>query len=169
MSIDRRHLGRRYGPFRFEAGREAILDFVAAVGGGVPGRVFAAPPDRPHPHTVDPAAAHADALPDLVAPPSFAAVFAIQPFSSACSDPALALNVLRLVHSEQDFEFFLPVHPGDVLETTGEITRIQERGALDFLEVTTESRNQRDERVVRGVWTAIIRNESGLRLMRRRG
>jgi acyl dehydratase len=96
-------------------------------------------------------------------------VFAIQPFSAACSDPALALNVLRLVHSEQDFEFFLPVHPGDVLETTGEITRVKERGPLDFLAVTTETLNQRDELVVRGVWTAIVRNADGLRLMRGKG
>jgi acyl dehydratase len=169
MSIDRAHLGRRYGPFRYHVGREAILDFVAAVGGGVPGRVFAAPPDRPHPHTVDDDAARAAGYPGLVAPPTFAAVFAIQPFSAACADPALALNVLRLVHSEQEFAFFRSVHPGDVVETSGEITRLQERGSLDFLEVTTDSVNQRGEPVVRGVWTAIVRNETGLRLMRRRG
>jgi acyl dehydratase len=158
MPIDRAHLGRRYGPFRYDVARQAILDFVAAVGGGVPGRVFPAPPDRAHPHTVDADLARAAGLPDLVAPPTFATVFAIQPFAAACADPALALNVLRLVHSEQDFEFHAPVHPGDVLETSGEITRVQVRGSLDFLEVTTESKNQRGELVVRGVWTAIVRN-----------
>jgi ribosomal 30S subunit maturation factor RimM len=45
-----------------------------------------------------------------------------------------------------------------VIETVGEITRIQERGNLDFLEVTTTSTNQHGRLVVRGLWTAIVRN-----------
>lgn len=155
MSVDRTHLGRRYGPYRFEVGRESILDFIAATRGLVPGRVF---------HAAPPAADLPDGFPDpdlpgpLVAPPSYATVFAIQPFATACADPKLALNVLRLVHGEQAFEFVEPVQAGDVIVTTGEITRLQERGTLDFLEVTTESVNQHGRVVVRGVWTAIVRH-----------
>ena len=158
MPIDGRHLGRRYGPYRFEVGLERIRDFVAAVGGGVPGRVFSAPPPDPHPFTWEEAAARASRHRGLVAPPAFATAFAIQPFAVACSDPELGLNVLRLVHGEQEFELFEVIRPGDVIETVGEITRIQERGDLDFLEVTTTSRNQHGRLVVRGVWTAIVRN-----------
>ena len=158
MPIDARHLGRRYGPYRFEVGLERIRDFVAAVGGGVPGRVFSAPPPDPHPFTWEEAAARASRHRGLVAPPAFATAFAIQPFAVACSDPELGLNVLRLVHGEQEFELFEVIRPGDVIETVGEITRIQERGDLDFLEVTTTSRNQHGRLVVRGVWTAIVRN-----------
>ena len=158
MPIDARHLGRRYGPYRFEVGLERIRDFVAAVGGGVPGRVFSAPPTDPHPFTWEEAAARASRHRGLVAPPAFATAFAIQPFAVACSDPELGLNVLRLVHGEQEFELFEVIRPGDVIETVGEITRIQERGDLDFLEVTTTSRNQHGRLVVRGVWTAIVRN-----------
>jgi len=158
VPIDARHLGRRYGPYRFEVGLERIRDFVAAVGGGVPGRVFSAPPTDPHPFTWEEAAARASRHRGLVAPPAFATAFAIQPFAVACSDPELGLNVLRLVHGEQEFELFEVIRPGDVIETVGEITRIQERGDLDFLEVTTTSRNQHGRLVVRGVWTAIVRN-----------
>jgi len=158
VPIDARHLGRRYGPYRFEVGLERIRDFVAAVGGGVPGRVFSAPPPDPHPFTWEEAAARASRHRGLVAPPAFATAFAIQPFAVACSDPELGLNVLRLVHGEQEFELFEVIRPGDVIETVGEITRIQERGDLDFLEVTTTSRNQHGRLVVRGVWTAIVRN-----------
>ena len=158
MPIDRKHLGRRYGPFTFEVGLERIRDFVAAVGGGVPGRVFSSPPPDPHPYTWDPAAARASRHGGVIAPPAFATAFAIQPFAVACSDPELRLNVLRLVHGEQEFEWSGVIRPGDVLETVGEITRIADRGNLDFLEVTTTTRNQRDQVVVRGVWTAIIRN-----------
>lgn len=156
MSIDRRHLGRRYGPYRFEVGRESILDFIAATDGGVPGRVFTAGGSAPVKGAPQPASPVVP--PPLVAPPAYAAVFAMQPFAVACSDPELALNVLRLVHGEQSFEFLEPVRAGDVVLTSGEVSRIQERGNLDFLEVTTESLNQHGRLVVRGVWTAIIRN-----------
>lgn len=158
MSIDRKHLGRRYGPFVFTVGLEHVKDFAAATGGGVPGRVFASPPDRAHPFTWDEAAARAGPHGGIVAPPTFAAAFAMEPFARASSDPELALNVLRLVHGEQELELLEPVRPGDVLTTTGEITRIQERGTLDFLEVTTTTTNQHGRVAVRGVWTAIIRN-----------
>jgi acyl dehydratase len=158
VAIDERHLGKRYGPFRFTVGLEQVKDFVAATGGGVPGRVFSSPPAEFHPWTLDEAAAKASPHGGIVAPPTFAAAFAIEPFATACSDPALEVNLLRLVHGEQAFEFEEPVRPGDVLETTGEITRIQERGNLDFLEVTTETRNQHGRLVVRGTWTAIVRN-----------
>jgi acyl dehydratase len=157
VPIDRVHLGRRYGPFTFAVGREHVRDFVAAVGGGVPGHVFSAPPERAHPLTWDEDAARAGPHRGLVAPPGFAAAFALEPFARAISDPALALDVLRLVHGEQELEFLEPVRPGDVLTTEGEITRVDVRGAHDVLEVTTTSVNQHGRTVVRGVWTAVIR------------
>jgi acyl dehydratase len=158
VPIDRRHLGRRYGPYRVEVGLERIRDFVAAVGGGVPGRVFSSPPRDPHPWTWDEAAARASRHGGIIAPPGFAATFAIQPFAVACSDPALGVDMLRLVHAEQEFELLEVIHPGDVLDTVGEITSLRERGSLDFIEVTTTSTNQRGAVVVKGVWTAIVRN-----------
>ncbi len=157
MPIDRKHLGRRYGPYEFQVGLEHVRTFVAAVGGGVPGRVFSSPPERSHPLTWDEAAARAGPHGGIVAPPAFAAAFAIEPFARACSDPELALDVLRLVHGEQELEWREPVRPGDVLTTTGEITRIQERGNLDFLEVTSTTSNRSGRVVVRGVWTGIVR------------
>lgn len=156
--IDSRHVGRRYGPYRFEVGLERIRDFVAAVGGGVPGRAFSVPPPDPHPFCWDEAAARASRHGGIIAPPAFAATFAIQPFAAACADPEIGLDVLRLVHGEQEFEFLEAIRPGDVIDTIGEITRIQERGNLDVLEVTTTSTNRHGRPVVRGVWTAIIRN-----------
>ena len=158
MPIDRKHLGRRYGPYAFSVGLQHVKDFAAATGGGVPGHVFSSPPERAHPLTWDEAAAKAGSHGGIVAPPAFAAAFAMEPFAKACSDPELAVNVLRLVHGEQDLEWLEPVRPGDLLTTTGEITRIQERANLDFLEVTSTTTNQHGRVVVRGVWTAIIRN-----------
>jgi acyl dehydratase len=158
VAVDKAHLGRRYGPYLFTVGVEQLRDFTAAICGGVPGRVYAHPPLDAHPWTWDPAAAASSPYGGLIAPPGFATVFAIQPFSFACKDPALGLNVLRLLHNSQELELLGVVRAGDVIQTTGEITRLQERGPLDFIEVTTESVNQRGELVVRGTWGAVIRN-----------
>ena len=117
-----------------------------------------APPQRAHPLVADEAIARAGPHGGLVAPPAFAATFAIRPFAAACSDPELRLNLLLLVHGEQQMDWLEPVRPGDVLVTTGEITRIQERGNLDFLEVTSTTANQEGRVVVKGIWTAVIRN-----------
>lgn len=158
MAIDRAHVGRRYGPFTFAVGHEHVRSFVAAVGGGVPGRVLSAPPDRAHPLTWDDEAAKAGPHGGVIAPPGFAAAYAIEPFARAIADPALALDLLRLVHGEQDLEFLEPVRPGDVLTTSGEITRIDARGPLDIVEVTTTTQNQHGRTVLRGVWTAVVRS-----------
>jgi acyl dehydratase len=158
VAIDGKHLGRRYGPYTFHVGLQHIRDFVAATGGGVPGRVFASPPERAHPLTWDEEEARAGPHGGIVAPPAFATTFAMEPFARACSDPALGVNLVRLLHGEQELEFLEPLRPGDVLTTQGEITRIQERGSLEFLEVTSSTTNQHGRVVVRGVWTAIVRN-----------
>ena len=90
--------------------------------------------------------------------PSFAVVFAMAAFGAACSDAELGVNLLMLVHGEQEFEWFGVIKPGDVMSTTGVIARIYSKQNKDFLEVTTESRNQRGELTVAGTWLAIIRN-----------
>jgi acyl dehydratase len=157
VPIDKKHLGRRYGPYLFAVGVEQIRDFAAATGGGVPGRVFGSPPADAHPWTWDEEAAGRSPYGGLVASPGFAAAFAIQPFSSACGDPELGINVLRLLHGAQELELLAPIRPGDLLTTTGEITRLQDRGNLDFIDVTTTTVDQRGATVVRGVWSAVIR------------
>lgn len=157
MAIDKRHLGRRYGPYQFTVGVEHIRDFAAATGGGVPGRVFGTPPGDAHPWTWDAEAAARSPYGAVIAPPGFATTFAIQPFSAACSDPELGVNVLRLLHGGQELELLAPIRAGDLLTTIGEITRLQDRANLDFIDVTTTSVNQRGEVVVRGVWTAVVR------------
>jgi acyl dehydratase len=157
VPIDRAHLGRRYGPFRYEVGREDLRNFVAAVGGGVPGHVFSRPPDRAHPLCWDEDAARAGPHGGVVAPPGFATVFAMEPFARACSDPDLGIDLVRLLHGEQDLEWLEPVRPGDVLTTTGEIARIEERSSLDLLVVASTTVNQHGRTVVRGLWTAAIR------------
>ena len=157
MPIDPRHVGRRYGPFRNTICAEHIRAFTTAVSGGVPGYSWTAPGD-PAPRNVDEeAAAGRSSDGALVAPPTFGVTFAMKPFAMACSDPELGLDLLRLLHAEQEFEHGAPVRPGDELTTVGEIVEIRSRGSLDFLTVRSETTNAAGERVLVARWSAVVR------------
>jgi acyl dehydratase len=156
--IDRAHLGRRYGPYRYVVGAEQIRDFAVTVAGGMPGRVFVGePPEAPHPYFVDEAAALASRHRGLIAPPTFCVRFAMQPFARACADPALGLDLVKLLHGEQAFAYGDPVRPGDALVTTGEIVELREKAGMDFLTVKTVTTNQHGRLVVEGTWKAVVR------------
>ncbi len=156
--IDPAHVGRRYGPYRYAVGLEEIRDFALTVAGGMPGRAFATPPpEPPHPFFLDEAAARVSRHGGIIAPPMFCVRFAIQPFAQACADPALGIDLVRLLHGEQAFAFGEPVRPGDLLETVGEITEIREKAGMDFLTVKTTTTNQRGRKVVEGIWKAVVR------------
>jgi acyl dehydratase len=159
VPVDRSHLHRRYGPYVYGVGREDLRNFVSAIAGGIPGHAFASSvPEHAHPLTWDEDAARAGPHGGVVAPPGFAAAFAIEPFAHAVADPALGLDLVRLLHGEQQLEWLEPVRPGDLLSTTGEITRLDAKPGLDIVEVTTTTVNQHGRVAVRGVWTAVIRS-----------
>ena len=157
MSVDPRHVGRRYGPYRNTVCAERIRDFATVVAGGTHG-YFASRPGDPHPWSVDEEAARGSPHGTLVAPPTFGVTFAMRPFADACSDPELGIDLLRLLHAEQEFEHGAPVRPGDVLVTEGEIVEIRNRAGLSFVTVRTETVNQAGERVLVGRWMAVVRS-----------
>lgn len=157
MAIDPQFVGRQYGPFHYTVGVEKLREFSSVVAGGVPGIGAREIPAGLHPYLHDSAASKSGPYGDVIAFPTFAVVFAIAPFSAAITDPALGINVLKLVHGEQQFEWFGVMRPGDELTTTGKIVEIYSKGGMDFVTVETESVNQRGEKIVVGSWTAVVR------------
>ena len=159
MAIDKKYIGRQYGPYVYEVGTEKVREFAWAVGGTVPSMGFTGKgaPRGMHPWLFDKAAGAESPYKSIVAMPNYAVTFAIAPFGHAIVDPDLGINVLLLVHGEQEFEWFEVIRPGDVMTTTGVITSIFEKANMDFLAVTTESKNQTGKLVVKAVWTAVIR------------
>jgi hypothetical protein len=151
MAIDKKHVGNTYGPTTYVVGAEKLREFAYAISGGVPSMGFTG------------TGAPTGLLPQLwqgneiVGFPSFCNVFAIAPFGQAVTDPKLGINLLMLVHGEQEYEFFEPIRPGDTITSTGEITDIFEKQGKDFVTVITESKNQDGKLVVRGRWLAVIR------------
>ncbi|HET9598242.1 MAG TPA: MaoC family dehydratase N-terminal domain-containing protein [Anaeromyxobacteraceae bacterium] len=155
--IDRKHLGRRYGPYRYTVGLEEIRDFAAVLAGGAPGRVFAGePPERPHPWHVDEEAGRASPHGSIIAPPTFVVRFAMTPFAHACSDPSLGIDLVKVLHGEQAFELGDVVRPGDVIETVGEIAELYEKAGKDFMTIRSTSTNQRGKVVAIGTWKAVV-------------
>ncbi len=157
MPIDPRFVGKKYGPFTYHIGLEKMREFAYAVGGGVPASAFASPPEALDPLLYDEKTAKAGPYGSVIAFPTFAVTFAIAPFAAAVSDPEIGINLLMVVHGEQEFEFFDVMKPGDVMTTAGSITEIYEKSQKDFLVVVSESKNQQEKLLVRSTWTAVIR------------
>ncbi|MFZ5469533.1 MAG: FAS1-like dehydratase domain-containing protein [Myxococcota bacterium] len=159
MPVDPKHVGKGYGPYVYTIGVEKLREFAYAVGGGVPSFGFGSgAPEGLHPYLWDEKAAKEGTYGSIIAFPTFAVTFAIAPFAAAVTDPALGIDLLMLVHGEQDFELFDVMRPGDVMTTHGTLTRIFEKAGKDFVVMETESKNQTGKLVVRGTWTAVIRH-----------
>ncbi len=157
MPLDSGFVGKTYGPFRYQIGLEKMREFAYAVAGGVPTSSLGAIPEGLHPLLYDEGAAKNGPYGSVIAFPTFAVTFAIAPFAAAVTDPKLGINLLMLVHGEQEFEFFDVLRAGEVVTTTGSIAQIYEKSQKDFLVVVTESRNVKGKLLLRATWTAVIR------------
>lgn len=160
MALDQKHIGRKYGPYKYEVGLEKLREFAYAVGGGIPSPSFGGAPEGLDRVLWDEKAAKETRHEGVIASPTFAAVFAIAPFASAIADPELGVNFMMLVHGEQSFELHDVVRPGDVLYTLGTVVEIYEKRGNDFLTVHTETKRADGARIVDGRWTAVIRRAS---------
>lgn len=143
--IDPKYIGRQYPEAAYEIGKEKTKEFAIAVG-------------DLNPLYIDEAEARKSHYGGLIAPPMFAVVYAREPVSKVLFDGDLALNLMMLVHGEQEFEFREVVKCGDVIRTTGKIVDVyQKKATLDFLVFETVSKNQRGNVVCVGKWTFVIR------------
>jgi hypothetical protein len=105
---DPRFIGRSYESAPFEVSAESIRAYMRATGD-----------DREEA--------------DLVAPPTYAMVYGFDVYMQLWKDQEVALNVARLVHSDQSFTFHRPVRPGDRIRSTGRITGISARGGMEMI------------------------------------
>jgi acyl dehydratase len=132
----------------YEVSREKIREYVAAIG------------DRSPVHS-DAAAARALGYRDVIAPPTFAAVFAMTPIRRALGDPDWpkppGLSVTRILHGEQSFEFRRPIVPGDHLLIQCIVDDVHEKNGLVFLIVATRVDSRSGEPILEGRSTLVLR------------
>jgi acyl dehydratase len=132
----------------YEVSREKISEYVAAIG------------DRNPVHS-DVGAAQQLGYRDILAPPTFAAVFATRPFRAALADPAwvraATIDPSRILHGGQAYEFHRPVHPGDRLIVQAIVRDVYEKKNMIFLVLATRVDAESAGRVLDATTTLIIR------------
>jgi N-terminal half of MaoC dehydratase len=72
----------------------------------------------------------------------------------------MGIDISRILHGEQHFEYHQPVHAGDTLTFKTKITDIYDKkgGALEFFVRTTTVTNQRGEHVADNRGVVVVRN-----------
>tara|TARA_B100000029_G_C17609840_1_gene969153 strand:- start:31449 stop:31901 length:453 start_codon:yes stop_codon:yes gene_type:complete len=147
--MNRQLVGKIYPIKIYEVGREKILEYAQAT-------------LCSNPYCTDPNFAAHSKYGVLVAPPTFASVYCQLPMRQVFEDEELGMNVPRVVHGEQSFEFGEVVKAGDVISTSTTIRNIivKENAAgvkNELVLVRTDSVNQNNEIVCVGRWTIVER------------
>lgn len=140
-------VGRTLGPFTadIEAGQL---------------RLFAKATGQVNPLFLDEGAARAAGYRGLLAPPTFP----ICAFMLGQTDPmdlfrSLGVDVARMLHAEQRFDYTGPICAGDRITTRGTVSAVTARkgGALTFVTLALDAINQLDEKVAMQQLTVAVR------------
>lgn len=135
----------------YEVSRAKILEYNAAIG-------------DTNPIHNDPDAAARLGYRDLIAPPTFPAVFVTVPIRGALADPAwtaaAGIDASRVLHGEQRFEFRRPIVPGDKLIIQAIAADASIKGNLAFLVVASRVDSERGERVLDAWSTLVLRGRA---------
>lgn len=144
MPIDKKFIGKEYGPVTYVVGQEKIKEYALAVG-------------DLNPLYIDPEHAKKSKYGSVIAPPMFVVVFARDLlFEHLFPDKDLNINFAKLLHGEQEFTFHKIVKTNDTVKSFGKIKNIFLKNNNDFVELETKSYNQNNELVVEGNWMFVI-------------
>ena len=140
MALDRKLIGTTFPSTTFTVDKEMIKRYCKAV------------------EEFDPAFKDGE-----VSPPTFASCFLIPSMMSAMSelsnliDPSL---IARILHGEQEYEFYRPIKPG-TYTLEGRIADITEKrgrsGMLDIMILENTAKNEKGEVFVVGRATIVVR------------
>ncbi|HLX37400.1 MAG TPA: MaoC/PaaZ C-terminal domain-containing protein [Candidatus Binataceae bacterium] len=93
----------------------------------------------------------------IVAPPMYAVVALWPSILAVVGDPDLKVDVVRLLHGEQDMEFIRPIRPGDRITATARVASIETKATGETLIIEIDAINQNGEKVNRTLFNAFIR------------
>jgi len=136
MPIDKSLVGRTGKPFTMPIEWSKVREFARAI-------------RDPNPLYFDPELAKKE-VGGIPIPPTFLQVAAF--WQDAESVPAASFDIRRILHGEQEFEFYKPIYVGDVLTGTARIADVFEReggrgGKMTFMVTEIEYKNQQGEKV----------------------
>ena len=78
---------------------------------------------------------------------------------NAVSDPDLGVDLARVLHGEQAYEWSRPVAVGETVFAEATIESVRGRGGLQFLTLRTDLRDERGEPVALARSTLLVRDE----------
>lgn len=145
--IDRTKIGMEFPVFTAPVERGRLMFFAKATG-------------QTDPIYLDVETAQAAGYGNLPAPPTFPFVLDMEaPTILPCVD-ALGLDMNRVLHGLQDFEYFGAIEAGDEITVTSRIADMYDKkgGALEFVVQENCYTNQREELVAKAVTTIVYRN-----------
>jgi acyl dehydratase len=143
MALNPDFVGRTYAPAgSYLVGREKVREFALAIGDDSP--IFR-----------DLEAARALGYTDLVAPPTFAVILALQSSRVVVRDPELGLDYSRVVHGEQRFAYARPIVAGDELVVTTSIESIRTAAGNDMITTRGDIASLDGEPVVT-TWSLLV-------------
>jgi acyl dehydratase len=99
----------------------------------------------------------ADTPEGIIAPPMFGVVAGWLSIMMVVTDSELNVDVLRLLHSQQDMRFLRPIVPGDRITSTATIRAIEDQRAGESMTLEIHSHNQHGKAVQQFTFTAFIR------------
>jgi acyl dehydratase len=146
MALDPSLLGRSTPPESYLVGREKIREFADAIGA-----------DDGAYH--DPAAAAALGYPDVVAPPTFPALLSMAGDRALLGDPAVGIELARVLHGDERFLYTRPIHAGDRLTYVTTIAEMMSRAGSDFLTTRTDVTTETGHPVVTVYSRVVVRGE----------
>lgn len=128
------YVGYQYPPFNVRVTRESLDKFNDAIGAKQEG--------------------------DAPAPPTYMKVVEGENDSSRAILTALDIQLHRVLHAEQAFEYYRPIHAGDVLEVQRRVSDYytKKNGTLEFLVIESCMRGENKELVGYSTQILILRN-----------
>jgi acyl dehydratase len=139
MPLNKACVGREYPPVTINLGADAMQKYARAYNDDNPAFFDASRPGG------------------IVAPPMFGVVVTWDALMKVMMDPELNVDLLRLVHGEQDMEFPTPMRPGDVVTATAKIVSIEDKSTGETMTVELKATNQKGQPVQKTHFIIFIR------------
>ncbi len=143
--FDKSKVGISFPPFSIEVERSKIHELALAIGD-----------DNPIYHSRQ--AAQAAGYKDVPLFPTAPTMFSFWGHTDLPDQLAsTGINVMRILHGEEEYEYLSPIYPGDVLTGVTKIVDGKTRGKMDILLTETRYTNQNNQPVLVARTMALVR------------
>ena len=118
---DKSKLGMEFAPYTFEVEKGKIAEFAMAI-------YQKEDKDQVNPLYVNREAAQKAGYKDIIAPPTFQTCFPL--WAGGGLMPliqALNINLIRLLHGEEEYDYLSAIHPGDIMTGKSKVVEMYEK------------------------------------------